>query len=54
MPQGVATIARKYLTRPVEIVIGKRNEAAANLVHVVYLLQPDFLNWRFIPTIFMG
>jgi len=39
MPQGVATIARKYLSQPVEITIGKRNEAAANLVHVVYLLQ---------------
>ncbi len=38
MPQGVATISRKYLNKPVEITIGKRNEAAANLVHVVYLL----------------
>ncbi len=39
MPQGVAAIARKYLDKPMEITIGKRNEAAANLVHVVYLLQ---------------
>jgi ATP-dependent RNA helicase DeaD len=39
MPQGVAMIARKYLDKPVEITVGKRNEAAANLVHVVYLLQ---------------
>ena len=39
MPQGVATIARKYLEKPVEITIGKRNQSAANLEHVVYLLQ---------------
>jgi len=39
MPQGVATIARKYLNKPVEITIGKRNQSAENLVHVVYLLQ---------------
>ena len=39
MPQGVATIARKYLEKPAEITIGKRNQSAENLVHVVYLLQ---------------
>ena len=39
MPHGVATIARKYLDKPAEITVGKRNEAAANLAHVVYLLQ---------------
>jgi len=39
MPQGVATIARKYLDKPAEITIGKRNQSAENLQHVVYLLQ---------------
>ena len=39
MPQGVATIAQKYLDKPVEITIGKRNQSAENLEHVVYLLQ---------------
>ncbi len=39
MPPGVAKISRKYLENPVEITVGKRNEAAANLTHVVYLLQ---------------
>ena len=39
MPAGVATISRKYLDKPVEITIGKRNQSAENLEHVVYLLQ---------------
>jgi ATP-dependent RNA helicase DeaD len=39
MPQGVAAISRKYLSKPVEITVGKRNQSAANLTHVVFLLQ---------------
>jgi len=39
MPTGVAAIARKYLDNPAEITVGKRNQSAANLVHVAFLLQ---------------
>jgi ATP-dependent RNA helicase DeaD len=39
MPSGVAAIARKYLSKPVEITVGTRNQSAANLTHVVYPLQ---------------
>ena len=39
MPSGVAAIARKYLDKPAEITVGTRNQSAANLTHVVFLLQ---------------
>ncbi len=39
MQGGVAAIARKYLNKPFEITIGTRNQSAANLTHIVYLLQ---------------
>ncbi len=39
MQGGVAAIARKYLDKPFEITIGTRNQSAANLVHIAYLLQ---------------
>jgi len=36
MPKEVATIARKYMVSPDEIVVGTKNSASANVSHVVY------------------
>ncbi len=39
MPAGVAKIARQYMTDPEEIVIGNRNEGAANVKHIYYMVN---------------
>ena len=39
MPKPIAEIAKKYLKDPVEVTIGHKNEGAANVNHVYYLVQ---------------
>ena len=39
MPQEIARIAKQYMHSPVEIVIGTRNEGAANVNHIYYLVH---------------
>ncbi len=39
MPQEIARISKKYMHDPVEIVIGTRNEGAANVKHVYYMVN---------------
>ena len=39
MPKAIAEIAKKYLNNPVEVTIGHKNEGAANVNHVYYLVQ---------------
>ena len=39
MPKPIAEIAKKYMTDPVEITIGHKNEGAANVNHVYYLVH---------------
>ena len=39
MPKAIAEIAKKYLTNPVEITIGHKNEGSANVNHVYYLVH---------------
>ncbi|MBQ0058037.1 MAG: DEAD/DEAH box helicase [Bacteroidales bacterium] len=39
MPRQIAEIARKYMHDPVEITIGNKNEGAANVNHVYYLVH---------------
>lgn len=39
MPQGIASITRKYMKNPKEIVIGKRNEGNKNIRHLYYMVQ---------------
>ncbi len=39
MPQEVAAIARKYMSDPVEITIGKRNAGAENVRHESYMVH---------------
>jgi len=39
MPKPIAEIARKYMTNPVEVTIGHKNEGAANVNHVYYLVH---------------
>ncbi len=39
MPKEVERIARNYMTKPVEITTGKKNEGADNLEHIYYLVQ---------------
>lgn len=39
MPKQIANIAQKYMTDPVEITIGHKNEGAANVNHVYYLVH---------------
>ncbi len=39
MPKEVATIARKYMSNPEEITIGKKNAGAENVKHAYYLVQ---------------
>lgn len=38
MPQGVASIAGRYMHDPVEITIGRKNEGSANVTHTYYLV----------------
>ena len=39
MPKQIAEIAKKYMTNPVEVTIGHKNEGAANVNHVYYLVH---------------
>lgn len=39
MPQEIARIAKKYMHSPVEYVVGTRNEGAANVRHIYYLVN---------------
>lgn len=39
MPKPIAEISRKYMTNPVEVTIGHKNEGAANVNHVYYLVH---------------
>jgi ATP-dependent RNA helicase DeaD len=39
MPREVATISRKYMTDPVEITVGTRNEGAEGVSHEYYVVQ---------------
>ena len=39
MPKPIAEISKKYMTNPVEITIGHKNEGAANVNHVYYLVH---------------
>lgn len=39
MPNEIAKIAKKYMHDPVEFVIGNRNEGAANVKHVYYMVN---------------
>ncbi len=39
MPKPIAEIAKKYMHNPVEVTIGHKNEGAANVNHVYYLVH---------------
>ncbi|MCA6437828.1 MAG: DEAD/DEAH box helicase [Bacteroidetes bacterium] len=39
MPKEVERIARNYMSKPVELTTGKKNEGADNLEHIYYLVQ---------------
>lgn len=39
MPQEIGRIAKKYMHDPVEYVVGTRNEGAANVRHIYYLVN---------------
>lgn len=39
MPNEIAKIAKKYMHDPVEFVIGNRNEGAANVRHIYYMVN---------------
>ncbi|MDX9924217.1 MAG: DEAD/DEAH box helicase [Ignavibacteriaceae bacterium] len=39
MQKGVDDIARKFLTKPIEITIGKKNSGADNVEHLCYMVQ---------------
>jgi len=39
MPKEVAAIARKYMTNPIEITIGRKNSGAESVKHMYYLVQ---------------
>ena len=39
MPQGIASITRKYMKNPKEIVIGKKNEGNKNIRHQYFMVQ---------------
>ena len=40
MPKEVERIARTYMTNPMELTTGKKNEGADNLEHVYYVVSP--------------
>jgi ATP-dependent RNA helicase DeaD len=40
MPKEVERIARTYMNKPVELTAGKKNEGAANIKHVYYVVNP--------------
>lgn len=39
MPDEIARIAKKYMHNPVEFVVGNRNEGAANIRHIYYMVN---------------
>lgn len=39
MPDDIARIAKKYMNNPVEFVVGTRNEGAANVRHIYYMVN---------------
>ncbi len=39
MPNEIAKIAKKYMHSPVEFVVGNRNEGAANVRHIYYMVN---------------
>jgi len=39
MPDEIAKIAKKYMHSPVEFVVGNRNEGAANVRHIYYMVN---------------
>jgi ATP-dependent RNA helicase DeaD len=39
MPSEIETIARKYMDKPVEVTIGKKNSSAENVTHTYYLVH---------------
>ncbi|MBO4955177.1 MAG: DEAD/DEAH box helicase, partial [Muribaculaceae bacterium] len=39
MPDEIARIAKKYMTDPVEFVVGNRNEGADNVRHIYYMVN---------------
>ena len=39
MPDEIARIAKKYMHSPVEFVVGNRNEGAANVKHIYYMVN---------------
>lgn len=39
MPNDIASIARKYMHNPQEVVIGTRNEGAQNVKHIYYMVN---------------
>lgn len=41
MPQGIASIAKKYMKNPKEIIIGRRNEGNNNIRHIYYVIRPQ-------------
>lgn len=40
MPREVERIAKNYMNKPVELSAGKKNEGAANIKHVYYVVNP--------------
>ncbi|MBI9082400.1 MAG: DEAD/DEAH box helicase [Desulfobacterales bacterium] len=38
MPSGVAAIARKYLTKPLEVTVGGKNQSPKNITHTGYVI----------------
>jgi len=39
MPREVASIAKKYMSNPIEITVGNKNEGAENIKHAYYVVQ---------------
>ncbi|MDR0538140.1 MAG: DEAD/DEAH box helicase [Tannerellaceae bacterium] len=39
MPQGIASITKKYMKQPKEIVIGRKNEGNNNIRHIYYVIR---------------
>ena len=39
MPQGIASITKKYMKNPKEIIIGRKNEGNKNIRHIYFMVQ---------------
>ncbi|HBX19950.1 MAG TPA: DEAD/DEAH box helicase, partial [Porphyromonadaceae bacterium] len=39
MPQEIAKITKKYMSDPVEIIIGRKNEGAQNVKHIYFMVH---------------